>query len=93
METTSANNGIGIEALPGNIKSSAILSAEHLYQLASVSEIPFIDAGFTDDRLKNIIQYYSINPDEMETELHLYAKELLNNGKLYEAWQVLLGVV
>ena len=27
----------------------------------------------------------------MEAELHIYAKELLDAGKLYEAWQVLLA--
>lgn len=48
---------------------------------------------FEDDRLKNIIQYYSINPDEMEKELHLYAKELLEKRKVDEAWQVLLSSV
>lgn len=58
--------------------------------LANVNEEPPVDATFEDDRLKNIIQYYSISPDEMETELHLYAKELLDSGKVYEAWQVLL---
>ena len=51
----------------------------------------FIDPAFNDDRLKNIIQYYSINPDEMEKELHIYAKELLDAGKVNEAWQVLLS--
>jgi hypothetical protein len=50
-----------------------------------------VDPAFEDDTLKNIIQYYSINPEEMEQELHLYAKALLDAGKVMEAWQVLLG--
>ncbi len=58
--------------------------------LANVNEMPFINPAFEDDKLKNIIQYYSINPDEMEKEIQLYAKELLSTGKLTEAWQVLL---
>jgi hypothetical protein len=32
-----------------------------------------------------------MNPDEMEKELHLYAKKLLAEGKVKEAWQVLLA--
>ncbi|MEY2916601.1 MAG: hypothetical protein RIS73_315, partial [Bacteroidota bacterium] len=36
--------------------------------------------------------YYSINPDEMEKELHFYAKELLDAGKVNQAWQVLLAL-
>jgi hypothetical protein len=50
-----------------------------------------IDPSFADDRLKNIIQYYSISPAEMEKELHLYASELLGEGKVSEAWQILLS--
>ena len=46
---------------------------------------------FHDDKLKNIIQYYSINPVEMEKELHSYAKELLQINKVDAAWQVLLA--
>ena len=85
--------GIGVDAIPLSIRNSKILSGNHLGQLANVYEMPMIDPAFEDEKLKNIIQYYSINPDEMETELHLYAKELLDAGKLTEAWQVLLSMV
>ena len=84
--------GIGITALPADIRNSNILTNENLGLLASVPELPFVDAAFEDDRLKNIIQYYSINPEEMEKELHYYAKELLDAGKINEAWQVLLAL-
>lgn len=83
--------GIGIDTLPESIRQSKILTANNLGQLANVHEMPFIDPAFTDDRLKNIIQYYSINPDEMDKELHTYAKELLDAGKVNEAWQILLA--
>ncbi len=84
--------GIGIDALPGDIRASKILCGNDLGKLANVNEMPFIDPAFEDDRLKNIVQYYSIDPFEMEKELHIYAKELLNKNKLYEAWQVLLAL-
>ena len=83
--------GIGVDALPESIRNSTILTGNNLGQLANVHEMPFVDATFNDDKLKNIIQYFSINPDEMDTELHRYAKELLDHGKVYEAWQVLLA--
>ena len=54
--------------------------------------MPVVDPSFLDDNLKQIIQYYSINPDEMEKELHRYAKELLDAGHVSEAWQILLAV-
>lgn len=84
--------GIGVDALPVSIKNSTILTANNLGQLANVHEYPIIDPAYDDSHLKQIVQYYSINPDEMEKELHLYAKQLLADGKVKEAWQVLLFV-
>jgi flavin reductase (DIM6/NTAB) family NADH-FMN oxidoreductase RutF len=83
--------GIGVDALPEDIRHSKILTGNNLGQLANVHEMPFVDPTFNDDRLKNIIQYFSINPDEMDIELQRYAKELLDAGKVAEAWQVLLA--
>ncbi len=84
--------GIGIDALPSSIRNSATLSGNQLGQLANVHEMPTINPAFHDDRLKNIIQYYSINPEDMEKELHRYAADLLNEAKVTEAWQVLLSM-
>ncbi|MBW8685865.1 flavin reductase family protein [Chitinophaga rhizophila] len=83
--------GIGIDALPSSIRQSRILTGNNLGQLANVHEQPVIDPAFEDEHLKNIFQYYSITPDEMEKELHLHAQQLLENGKVQEAWQVLLA--
>lgn len=90
VEKPNTQLGIGIDALPASVRHSKILTGNNLGQLANVHEMPVIDSSFADDRVKNIVQYYSINPDEMETELHKYAKELLDSGKVKEAWQVLL---
>ena len=78
--------------LPGNIRESKILTASDIDLLISVEESPFVDPAYYDERLKNIFQYYSINPEEMEKELQLYARELLGNGNINAAWQVLLSV-
>lgn len=83
--------GIGIDALPETIRNSSMLTGNNLGQLANVHDYPTVDPTFEDDKLKNIIQYFSINPDEMDNELHRYAKELLDAGKVTEAWQVLLA--
>ena len=92
VEKPNTQLGIGVDALPADIRNSKILTGNNLGQLANVHEMPLVDPAFFDDRLKNIIQYYSINPDEMEKELHHYAKELLDAGKVKEAWQVLLAL-
>jgi flavin reductase (DIM6/NTAB) family NADH-FMN oxidoreductase RutF len=91
VEKPNTKLGIGIDALPAGIRNSKILTGNHLGQLANVHEYPVVEAGYEDEKLKNIIQYFSINPDEMDTELHTYAKELLNKGMVREAWQVLLS--
>ena len=83
--------GIGVDALPESIRSSDILTGNDLGHLANVKEMPIIEPSFDDTHLKNIIQYYSLNPDDMEKELHAYAKKLLAEGKVKEAWQVLLA--
>ena len=90
VEKPNTKLGIGIDALPQNIRRSKTLTGNNVAQLANVNEYPLVDPVFEDDKLKTIFQYYSINPDEMEKELHLYAKELLDKGKVKEAWQVLL---
>ena len=82
--------GIGVDALPFAIRNSRILTGNHLGLLANVHEMPVIDPAFEDTQLKNIIQYYSITPEEMGKELHRYAQQLLDEGKVREAWQVLL---
>ena len=92
VEKPNTSLGIGIDNLPESVKNSNILTGNHLGQLASVHEMPAIDSSYEDEKLKNIFQYYSLNPAEMEIELHLYAGELLNEGKVNEAWQVLLAL-
>jgi flavin reductase (DIM6/NTAB) family NADH-FMN oxidoreductase RutF len=84
--------GIGIDSLPDGIRNSKILTGNQLGQLANVHEMPVVQPSFDDEHLKNIVQYYSVNPAEMEKEVHSYASKLLKEGKVDEAWQVLLSV-
>jgi flavin reductase (DIM6/NTAB) family NADH-FMN oxidoreductase RutF len=91
VEKPNTQLGIGVDALPLTIRNSKFLSGNNLGQLANVQDMPLIEPSFDDAHLKQIIQYYSINPDEMERELHHYAQKLLEAGKVKEAWQVLLA--
>lgn len=83
--------GIGLDALPPAIRNSNILTGNNLGMLANVHEMPIIDPSFENNRLREIIQYFAINPGEMEEELHHYAKTLLQEGQVQDAWQVLLA--
>jgi hypothetical protein len=85
--------GIGIDALPESIRFSKVLTGNHLGQLANVHEMPVVQPSYSDDHLKNIVQYFSITPDEMDAEIHRHAARLLDAGKVEDAWQVLLAGV
>jgi flavin reductase (DIM6/NTAB) family NADH-FMN oxidoreductase RutF len=91
VEKPNTQIGIGVDALPPAIRDSKILTGNNLGQLANVNELPVIEPSFDDAHLKEIILYYSMNPDEMEKELHTYAKKLLEKGQVKAAWQVLLA--
>jgi hypothetical protein len=82
--------GIGFPGLPEHIRHSRILTGNHLAQLANVETLPEMEPSFHDPHVKEIVQYFSPNPEEMELELHRHAAHLLNQGKVREAWQVLL---
>ncbi|HCT23193.1 MAG TPA: flavin reductase [Chitinophagaceae bacterium] len=83
--------GIGIDALPAGIRNSKTLTGNDLGMLANVHEMPVVDPAFEDGQLKNIVQYFSVNPEEMEQELHRYAAKLLAANQVTAAWQVLLA--
>jgi len=83
--------GIGVDALPEAIRHSKTLTGNHLGQLANVNELPAIDAAFENEKLKQIVQYFNLDPHEMEIETHKLAASLLNAGNIDDAWQVLLG--
>ncbi|NCI48471.1 flavin reductase family protein [Sediminibacterium roseum] len=91
VEKPNTKLGIGVDALPQGIRNSAVLTGNHLGMLGNVHDMPVIDPSFSDDRLKNIVQYYAVSPAEMEKELHLYASELLKEGRVQDAWQILLA--
>jgi flavin reductase (DIM6/NTAB) family NADH-FMN oxidoreductase RutF len=83
--------GIGIDALPPGIRHSRLLTGNQLGMLANVHELPVVEPSFDDDHLKNIVQYFAVNPADLEKEVHAYAAKLLDENKVYEAWQVLLA--
>ena len=70
-------NGIGVDALPNEVRESSILTGNNLAKLAGVKEIPQKDTEF------------SATFSNRE-EQHLLAQQFLANGDTQSAWQVLL---
>jgi flavin reductase (DIM6/NTAB) family NADH-FMN oxidoreductase RutF len=70
--------GIGFDQLPERIRNSKILSGNDLARLANVEGVP---------DLKNLISLKS----QDEEVLHRAAQRLLAEGKIEEAWRVLLN--
>ena len=84
--------GIGFDNLPQPILHSKILTGNHLAQLANVEKIPDEDGLFNNMAMAFILKQYKKNSAKTNYELHKLAAQLLNNGLVNDAWQVLLRV-
>jgi len=83
--------GIGMDALPQDIRNSDILSGNDLGLLANSTEIPVVSGLQDDERLRQIIQDYTQDRPLLQKAQHQYAKELLARHEVDRAWQVLLA--
>jgi flavin reductase (DIM6/NTAB) family NADH-FMN oxidoreductase RutF len=85
--------GIGVDALPTDIRTSNILTGNHLGQLGNVEKLP--DETEVNEykllELSDIFLKHQDNAKELEQQLHLHAAALLNQGKVNEAWMTLLS--
>ncbi len=85
--------GIGYDAIPEDIRSSEILSANDLGQLAGIVEFPN-ETDVNEHKLLELSDLFvslEDNPSQLERELHVKAKVLLQEDKLNEAWMTLLA--
>jgi flavin reductase (DIM6/NTAB) family NADH-FMN oxidoreductase RutF len=85
--------GIGVDTIPSDIRKSTILSGNNLGQLGNAEELP----NETDVNEYKLIELSELflqhenNASELEKQLHLRAKQLLEEGKTQEAWMTLLS--
>lgn len=85
------NRGIGVDRLPESIRTSPVLTGNHLGQLANVEAIPERlpdDALRADPELSGCAQ--EVSEGTAGFRLHHRAAALLDCGDLARAWQVLL---
>lgn len=78
--------GIGVDQIPEHIRHSKILTGNDLGMLATVTKLP--DTG--DVALLNDNRVASARQKGVEA-LHMLAQQYLTEGKIAEAWTVLLG--
>ena len=84
--------GMGVDALPQHIRSSNILTGNSLGMLGNSKVIPTVAAGtHTNERLAQILRDTAHDEEQKREQLHLYAQELLSEGDVDMAWQVLLA--
>ena len=77
--------GVGVDAIPQWIKDEQVLDGNELGKLASIAEIPNKEDIKEDSELVELISDYK---DQSIYEI----KRLLSNGKIKDAWLVLLNV-
>ncbi|MFN4909693.1 MAG: flavin reductase family protein [Flavobacteriales bacterium] len=85
--------GIGFDQLPTDILQSPYLSPSDLAKLAGIESLPN-ETDVNEFKLIELSEYFVSLVDEpstLEKELHLLAKEKLNENKLEDAWKVLLS--
>jgi len=75
--------GIGVDNLPKDIRESKVLTGNDLGMLANVEEIP----SYNNDNLFKVEKSQTLNSQE---EIHKRAQSYLCEGKLEEAWNILL---
>jgi len=83
--------GVGIDALPAHIRNSDVLSGNNLGMLGNSAAIPVVAEVLYEDRLTQILREYADDDKVRIHALHIYAKELLDEGHVDKAWQVLLA--
>jgi flavin reductase (DIM6/NTAB) family NADH-FMN oxidoreductase RutF len=86
--------GIGIDQIPESIRHSKVLSGNHLGILGNVEHLPSqkeVQAYYKSGAIAEAFQDYGKEGEKIETHLHHIAGRLLDEGKVQEAWKVLLS--
>lgn len=87
-----AGIGIGVDAFPKEIKNSSVLTGNNLGLLGLVKTLPSdaeVEAFSKTDEMKELLDA-TIDSHTRTIRLHLKAKHLLDNGRVMDAWKVLL---
>ncbi len=85
--------GIGVDAIPEDIRYSKVLTGNHLGQLANVETLPD-ETAVNEYKLIELAELFIDHEDDsvvLETKLHQYAAERIDQGCVEDAWKALLA--
>ena len=88
-----AEQGIGVDQIPGKIRLSNILTGNNLGQLGNIKELPSdqeVEDISSKDYMKELKLRFGSNKEAFEQKLHELGKALLEKNEVREAWLVLL---
>jgi len=94
VEKPKAPAGMGIDQLPEAIRHSKILTGNNLGQLGNFEKIPSseeIHEICSRPEIKMLFQQFKNNPVQLNIEIQLLAKKMMDEGKVWEAFVVLMG--
>jgi flavin reductase (DIM6/NTAB) family NADH-FMN oxidoreductase RutF len=85
--------GIGVDAIPHAIRNSKVLTGNNLGQLGNVEAMPSdeeIEEYSQSPEIRDLLDATLGDGQTRELQLHLKAKQLLDQDRVSEAWKVLL---
>ena len=84
---------IGVDGLPESIRNSSVLTGNDLGKLGKITDLPdenAVEEYAREGEIKTLLDATIGDSFTQEAELHRAAKKLLDEGKVEEAWKVLL---
>ncbi|MCC7051349.1 MAG: flavin reductase family protein [Bacteroidia bacterium] len=88
--------GVGIDQIPEKIRLSNVLTGNNLGQLGNIEKLPTqqeVNSYLEHGAILDVFEDYKNNRTQLEHELHIIAKNLLEDNKILEAWKVLLASI
>lgn len=84
--------GVGVDQIPDHIRTSTVLTGNHLGMLGNIEALPSTDAitDFANEpEVRAILDSFD-DEENIQLELHKLAADLLNEGEVDTAWKVLM---
>ncbi|MEO1256695.1 MAG: flavin reductase family protein, partial [Bacteroidota bacterium] len=84
--------GVGVDQIPDQIRTSTVLTGNHLGMLGNIESLPSEDEVrefSSEPEVRAILDSFD-DEENIQLELHKLAADLLNEGEVDTAWKVLM---